>query len=285
MRDFLPLASILCLFSSCTTYQYMAVQGKNINANDRQEYVVENDSLRITYNFHGQDAPINVEVKNKLDKPIYVDWSRSALIINEKAISYSAATVPVSGTVTSTSYSAPAGSLRSSVSQGNFSGSMGVPKDMEFIPPGSYKNKTPLGVTNVFYPEARNEGQWQQISINTYNGGVIYGRAMVKKYEDTLSPFRFSSYLTIYVEGEPDKPVSFEHDFFVSEIWTTTRGPRNFQFINSKDGNWFYTRTTNGFGKIAGGFGILAGYALVTWAEVQSQEFAEKRGVYRYYRR
>ncbi len=83
MRQFIPLTSIVFLFTGCTTYQYMTVSGKNIRQNERQEFVVENDSIRVKYNFSGEDAPVNVEVTNKLDRPVYVDWSRSALIIND----------------------------------------------------------------------------------------------------------------------------------------------------------------------------------------------------------
>lgn len=269
MRQFLPLTSIVFLFSSCTTYQYMTVNGKNITPNERREFVMENDSIRVKYNFSGQDAPINVEVQNKLDKPIYVDWSRSALIINDKAISYVPSTIPLSGSVTTTTtnWMRTAGAYRSSTSVGDFSGTVGVPGEMDFIPPGAYKTKVPLGVTNVFYPDAREKAKRTPVTLNTGYSGT----AMVKQYADTSSPFRFSSYLTLYTDGAPDKPVVFEHDFFISEIWTTTLAPHNFRFINDKDGDRFYVRTTNAFGKIAGGFGILAGYAVITYAEVNTR--------------
>jgi hypothetical protein len=279
MRKLIPLTSIVFLFTSCTTYQYMTVSGKNISQNDRREFIMENDSIRVKYNFSGANAPINVEVQNKLDKPVYIDWSRSALIINDKAISYVPSSMPISGSVTTTtsSWGRQFAGLQQSTSQGSFSGSVGVPKEMDFIPPGAYKTKTPLGVTNVFYPDARYDAKREKVHLaNGYTGG-----ALIKRYADSSSPFRFSSYLTLYTEGGPDKPIVFEHAFYVSEIWTTTLNPRNIQFINDKEGDRFFVSTTNGFGKIAGGFGILAGYALVTYADVKLQEAEERR----YYKR
>lgn len=278
MRQFLPLTSIVFLFTSCSTYQYMTVTGKNIAANDRREFIMENDSIRVKYNFSGANAPINVEVQNKLDKPVYIDWNRSALIINDKAISYVPSSVHISGSVSSTtsSWFRTSAVYPSSTTNGHFSGSVGVPKDLDFIPPGSYKSKTPLGVTNVFYSPAREKAKRTPVTLNTGYSGT----AMVKQYADTSSPFRFSSYLTIYMEGAPDKPVVFEHEFFVSEIWTTTLAPHNFRFINDKHGDHFYVRTTNAFGKIGGGFGILAGYALITYAEVKTEE-ANRRNYYK----
>jgi hypothetical protein len=269
MRPILPLASIVFLFTGCTTYQYMTVRGENITHNDRREFVMENDSIRLKYNFSGMDAPINVEVQNKLDKPLYIDWSRSALIINDKAISYVPSSAVISGSVnTTTSSYRSAGSWRSSVTDGSFQGSVAVPREMDFIPPGSYKSKTPLGVTNVFYPAAREGGKRKQVGLlSSYSGTAI-----IKDYSDTSSPFRFTSYLTLYTEGAMDNPIIFQHSFYVSEIWTTSLAPSNFRFINDKEGDRFYVRTTNGFGKIAGGFGILAGYALITYAEVKTEE-------------
>jgi hypothetical protein len=277
MRKVLPLASIAFLFTSCTTYQYMTISGKDIKSNDRREFVMENDSIRLKYNFNGQDAPINVEVLNKMDKPIYIDWGRSALIINDKAISYAPASMPVSGSVSTTtsSLARPGGGFRHSSSYGDFNGSVGVPRDLDFIPPGAYKNKTPLGLTNVYFPDARKKAKRRDIS----SGDGTSSAVMVREYADSSSPFRFSSYVTLYTEGAPEKPVVFQHSFYISEIWTTTAGPRNFRFINEKDGDHFYVSTTNAFGKIAGGFGILAGYALVTYAEVK---LAEANGGYYY---
>jgi hypothetical protein len=280
MRKLLPLASFVLLFSSCTTYQYMRVSGKNITANDNREFVMENDSVRVIYNFHGQNAPIHVEVLNKMDKPIYVDWSRSALIINDKAISYVPSSVPISGSVTTTTSSLPrpGGGFRQTTSYGDFSGSVGVPREMDFIPPGSYKNKTPLGVTNVFYPEARKNAKRRLIADGEGHAASV----MTREYADTSSPFQFSSYLTLFMEGSTDQPIALQHSFYVSEIWTTTVGPDNLPFVREKYGDRFYVRTTNAFGKIAGGFGILAGLAVVTYAEVKTEEWARKRGAYQY---
>ena len=167
----------------------MRVSGKNISANERREFVMENDSVRVKYKFNCQDAPINVEVLNKMDKPIYVDWSRSALIINDKAISYVPTSVPVSGSITtnSTSLTRPVGSYRHTTSYGDFNGSVGVPSEMDFIPPGAYKSKTPLGVTNVFYPDARKKAKNRQIA----NGVGFSTMVVAREYADSSSPLQF----------------------------------------------------------------------------------------------
>jgi hypothetical protein len=279
MRQFLPLASIVFLFSSCTTYQYMTVSSKMAKQNDRQEFVVENDSVLVKYNFSGQDAPINVEITNKLDKPLYVDWKRSALIVGDKAISYVPTSVPISGSVvTSSSSFLSAGNFVSTTSQGSFSGKMGVPTEMDFIPPGTSKSKTPMGVTNHAYPVPKEKQERVQLQLES----SYTGAALVSRFADSTSPLHFSSYLTLYAEGSFEEPLVLKHNFYISEIYTTSLAPRNFSFVKDKKGNRFYVSRVNGFGKVAGGFGVLAGLALVTYG---NEKLEEKSGTanYRYH--
>src|ERR1700755_984530 len=87
MRPLLLFILLTSLISSCIQYQYVTIDGSG-DRTDAQEFFEENDSVRIQYNFNGPDAPVNVIIDNKTDAPIYIDWSRSALIINDKAISY-----------------------------------------------------------------------------------------------------------------------------------------------------------------------------------------------------
>lgn len=278
MRQFLPFTTIIFLFSSCTTYQYMQVSGKDIQQNNRQEFVMENDSIRVKYNFSGLNAPINVEVENKMGVPVYVDWRRSALIVNNKAISYVPNSMPITGSMSASTSTWRVGNTPiTSTTVGSFNGSMAIPEDMDFIPPKSYKNKTPLGVTNVFYEQPVGETKRARIQLSTHNVASV----LKSDYSDSTSPFRFTSYLTLYTEGSLDKPVVYQHSFYISEIMTTILQPHNFRFINDKDGNRFYTSRANGFGKAAGGFGIVAGLALVTYGEVKAEEYNRSKGNYR----
>src|SRR5574339_6831 len=103
MLKTLPLACVI-VFAGCQSYQYMTVTGKNINENVHHNFAMENDSLVLIYSFAGYSGPIRMRIENKLDKPLYVDWNRSSLIVNDRSIGYLRGEVPVlSGTGTSES--------------------------------------------------------------------------------------------------------------------------------------------------------------------------------------
>src|ERR1044072_8385415 len=98
MRAFLLFILLTILIASCSRYQYVTINGSDIKSNNNHEFVEENDSVRIQYTFNGPDAPINLVIVNKTSVPIIIDWSRSALIVNDKAISYVSNLVPIEGT-------------------------------------------------------------------------------------------------------------------------------------------------------------------------------------------
>lgn len=160
MKQFIPLASLYFMFTSCTTYQYMTVSSNNIQQNDKKEFLLENDSIRLTYNFNGANAPVNLEVKNKLDKPIYIDWKRSVLIINDRATSYAPGSLTVSGS-TYSSVTAPLTgrrNLNDISTSADFQSTVEFPRDMEFIPPEVQVNKVPINVTDQLLRISRKPG-------------------------------------------------------------------------------------------------------------------------------
>lgn len=78
--------------SSCTStyfYSSLNVMEEEVVKVDNGDFLFENDSLWIAHCFKGEDAPIQITIFNKLDVPLYVDWSRSALILNNTPYPYS----------------------------------------------------------------------------------------------------------------------------------------------------------------------------------------------------
>ncbi len=61
------------------------------------DFVQENDTVRISYRFWGENAPVTITIYNKLDEPLYVDWGRSALIIDDVATTYDPKVASVRG--------------------------------------------------------------------------------------------------------------------------------------------------------------------------------------------
>ena len=136
------LSGMLLSLSSCSSYYYstLASNDRSGRYDVNKDFVIDNDSVCIIYNFHGEDGPVLVTVQNKMDEPLFVDWQRSALIVNGKATSYYKDAIPVEGVTESSSYGSSYnwdrqyGSV-SSRSRGSFSGEIQLPKGVEFIPP------------------------------------------------------------------------------------------------------------------------------------------------------
>ena len=97
------LLALPVLFSSCTQYQYLTIDSDDTQENKKKEFQFENDDVRITYNFYGANAPIEVKVYNKSSKGLNVDWSKSSLIIGEKAVTFNDQVIDIRGELTRTS--------------------------------------------------------------------------------------------------------------------------------------------------------------------------------------
>ena len=82
------LSGMLLSLSSCSSYYYstLASNDRSGRYDVNKDFVIDNDSVCIIYNFHGEDGPVLVTVQNKMDEPLFVDWQRSALTVRQPAI-------------------------------------------------------------------------------------------------------------------------------------------------------------------------------------------------------
>jgi hypothetical protein len=232
MPKSLPLAVIPLLFCvSCatTTYQYSTLSSPDMLKNDRHEFVVENDSLRLTYNFSGKSGLIHISIQNKMGVPVYIDWQRSAVIANNKAKPYATPEMKVEGSFESSSYN-----FRNN---GQLQATAVLPPTIEFIPPRAVSNKNPMYLSgfNGRIPDTA----FHKLNYPVADGGTV----KVKKatFTETTSPLRFRSFIT-YMIGEPGtKPIAFEHSFYVSEIMNTGSGPIEMSVNSSNRGDQYYS--------------------------------------------
>ena len=102
MRNLLYLfvfAALLLGLSACSSYYYSMLNSNDPvgEKNERGDFVQENDTVRISYRFWGENAPVTITIYNKLDEPLYVDWGRSALIIDDVATTYDPKVASVRG--------------------------------------------------------------------------------------------------------------------------------------------------------------------------------------------
>jgi len=232
----LPLAVIPLLFCvSCahTTFQYSTLSSPDIIKNDRHEFVMENDSLRLIYNFSGKSGPIQITIQNKMGVPVYIDWQRSAMVVNDKIKPYMQAEMKIKGRFESTSYQTG----RYGANNGELQAIVVHQSTTDFIPPGAVINKRPMYVSGF-------NGRIPDTAFHTFKFTVAKGTTVkVKKatFTEVTSPLRFRSYIT-YMIGEPgSKSFAFESNFFVSEIMNTGSGPIEMSVNRSNRGDQYYS--------------------------------------------
>jgi hypothetical protein len=223
--------------------------------NERQEFEFENDSVRIIYNFNGHNAPINITVENKLRVPVFIDWQRSSLIINDRSVSYVPIQVKIEGTTESSSYYNGNQGNGYSVRSGNINATASLPPSIDFVPPHSYFTRNPMGLTNKFidYVPATD---YHKVKYSATEGYSIPVKAAV--FTEGTSPLQFRSYLTLMVGDRDAFPVAYEHSFFVSQLIRSTEGPGTMWMNSAERGNQFFIM------KPSSGAGVVVGFALLT---------------------
>lgn len=221
------------LFSSCTSYYYSTInstQDLTDNVKDSDGYFhFENDTVRISYSFKGENSPITIRIHNKTKDPLFVDWGKSALIIDGKAISYAS---------------------------GNISGNMDVPYDVNpmlireymsqsqnkvsFIPPYTYIEESPLILENFEFKDIPNKAfMKRKFAVDQYESYEL----RILQYNEETSPLFFSSFMTIVAadeEGKPGVTQSFEQEFYVSRLVKTSLKPSKYPDTAMNRGDTFF---------------------------------------------
>jgi hypothetical protein len=238
------LALLTCMLLSCSTYQVNVLSSTNTTKDDKTGvFKFENDSVKITYSFYGNNAPVSIQVFNKLDKPLYVDWQRSAAIIGDDAVSYMPNQVNISGSYSGQTYS---WQNRPRYAAGNYSSTSGsisavadLPKNTTFLPPHSQASNVPILLTKDRF-QLPNSG-YRKEKVNLFTGDFsTRAEIQVADFIKDNSPLKFKSYLTLYTQdGNMVKPMAYQHEFYVSKVVNTTTEPFYLPEFQGKRGDFF----------------------------------------------
>ncbi|MBX2968832.1 MAG: hypothetical protein KF803_05650 [Cyclobacteriaceae bacterium] len=245
--------TILVILAGCTKHQFISIQTSALPEDRYGAFFHENDSLKITYKFWGHGGSVQVEILNKLEKPVFIDWSNSAIISNGRSLSMwknqsrldadsDGFQIRWSETFSSTS------SQISGVISGDSRVSMAPPQSVVVAPKFSLRNTffplpDPLPVNRV---KETNEGQ--PIRGFKYN------------FDRTTTPLSFRIYLAVRFTESGD-PVYFDTEFWVQEILQTQLKPE--EYYKKRQKQFYITEMTDGgkAGFILAGSAILVGYA------------------------
>lgn len=255
------LASAATLLStSCTsTYFYSTLETTSYNVEkvENGDFLYENDSLWIAHCFKGEDAPIQITIFNKMNIPLYVDWSKSALILGNVAHSYAGEQTQISSSSESTTYHNPY--WGTSHTYTNTDASIQSPQYVNVIPPQTMITKNAL----------RLSAQFDEIKKNEYSKGKLVDKdGMIANigritYNLDNSPLKFGSYISIY--AKPDEIHSYTTNFYVTNLIKTKVSPKSLPADMAERGDTFYQhkRPNNTGWEILGATAIVAGAVAV----------------------
>lgn len=221
MKHVVLLVAIF-LFTSCSsTYFFATLDTPNeyVEKVENGDFLLETDSLWIAYCFKGENAPIQITAFNKLDVPLYIDWHRSALIIDGMALTYAGDKF---------NYSEEWFEWGRDVS-------VATSDNTTFIPPNSMVSDIPFYLSPNFAQISNKEYR------NSYLGNASNEAVTVKRidYTQENAPLKFQSYLTIYAQS--DKPMVFVQDFYLRNlIKTNSLKPKNLEHGLADRGDLFY---------------------------------------------
>ena len=212
MRPLALLVVCIAALSACSpTAQLVTLRGNNVKA-AAEGLVLDNDSLTLRYNFSSERGQMAMTLVNKLDRPLYVDWKRSAFIIGQDKIDYwhDVASVDLS---TSTY-----GGRYSRYSIGSVNGTITKDDQVGFIPPKTRLDKRqfivmPSGTLQLSgKPEiVQQQDYWhptrkKPLLINVYN------------YAADQSPLQFRNYLTLSTDKDFKTEFIIDTKFWASDV-------------------------------------------------------------------
>lgn len=205
----LAILTILILsgFAEIKYVQYYKVE--SINTTQREnEFIFENDTVRITYSFWSNGGVMAFTVFNKLDKPLYIDWQRSALIINADNNFY----------------------FNDSMANEGY-----LQKTVGFLPPKTQLKQSLDGIVKKNISEWSNyETQYQTRNDSKKEQTKIFA----KKFSPQTSPVIFRNYLTLSDKPEFDGLFSIDNGFYIGEL--DAMDVRNFRHDKGNNMSEYY---------------------------------------------
>lgn len=83
------ILTAVALFSmtACNPWQYMTVNSPQLTRNDFNQFVFENDTLRLIYDMAGDGGRVTLRIRNKTSQPLTINWEKSAFIRNQQSVS------------------------------------------------------------------------------------------------------------------------------------------------------------------------------------------------------
>jgi hypothetical protein len=229
----LILPAFLLAFSSCRTYQYYTLDSPEVPKNNKGEINWENDTLRLQYGYAGEGGPVWVSIHNKTDKPLYINWKKSAFIKGSFANSLFNSNTPFSASFV--------GSRGYITSSGSVAGSFQLPDGMDFVPPGSgIARRLSQNVQESSVDPSKINGKPRLLKQRRQDGGI--DKQTDYAFDQAASPLQFKLYLTFVMGNSDASEFAVSHSFYVRGLTLSTKKPWAFSPYMSSQGDEFFVK-------------------------------------------
>lgn len=210
---------ILAALNGCTTYYQVIETKSNGTTMEGGFHVFENDTIKITYEFWAENGVMSFAVFNKIDKPIYIDWKKSAYIDNSNKLNYwnDATVSQTSSLYRSYFYNGPMlrPGLTTSGTVGQAASAEVKDERITFIPPKSnyYRSQFHL-ITKRFDLDSR-----AKVSNPNRNGyQSLTSKILSQEFMVESTPLVFRNFLTYSFHEDFRTETYIDNVFFVSKV-------------------------------------------------------------------
>jgi hypothetical protein len=241
------LAMFTILLNSCSSnyVQVFETSSQNGQINRESNYVYENDSIKITYNFWEDKGKMSFIVYNKLKKPLYIDWKKSSYISNTTKINY---WDDITTTNTVESKTSVGGTTNFALRKYYITNSVGVsssasskPERITFIPPNSNYYRTQF---NLFPVKEFKIKDYQTIEKQSLINSSKTTDVFVKSLSKNESPLIFRNFITLSYNENFTNEFYVDNEFYVSKV--TNVKPREFEGMLKKENSSFLQKDEEG---------------------------------------
>lgn len=205
---FLITLIIITLFCSCNSYvQVFETKAKNTEVVD-EKYVYENDSIKIIYDFWHDKGLLSFLIYNKLSKPLYIDWKKSAYI--NKGIKRNYWEDTENTTVVGNTYF-------NYNSSSNISSSETIkPEKITFIPPKSVYIRKQFYLLPIAFFQVNNYSS--SVEITKLNSIDKKEKYLVKDFSKNETPLIFRNFISLSYSENFTNEFYVDNEFNVSKV-------------------------------------------------------------------
>lgn len=219
MKKIVALLLTLFFITSCSTNYHVFVTDSTNTKLDKDEFFTfENDTIVVKYNFQSEYGIMSFAIFNKINKPLYLDWKKSSLVLNGKKLTYwrEAEISTSSSTIKQYTYK---GDQQENILAKSIGVSLAAdysekPERITFLPPRSYMFK-------VFYYLQPQEDYQLLPSKSTEKSTVLNGKSynyLDYSFEYENSILKFRNFVTYSLDEKFTEEFYIDNEFFVKNI-------------------------------------------------------------------